>query len=412
MIDKDLTSDFFTKNRRRLQAETSSKLIVISANGLIQKSLDAAYPFKQDTNFWYLTGINTPDVVLVITSDEEFLIVPKLNSTRLAFDGSIDISDLIKLSGISKIVDQKAGWSLIRKDIAKRKQLATLLPAPVRIKQLDLFTQPARRALVTKIKRLNPNTTLEDLRLTIANMRAVKQPIEVTMIQKAIDITNQTLADVLSTRNLANYKNTYEIEAAISLGFRSRGANGHGFDPVIASGKSATILHYHEHDQKLKKGELIVVDVGSDYSFYTADISRTISFGQPSDRQMAVFEAVKYVQAQGFELIKSGVLIKDFEKQVETLIGEQLIKLGLIKKLDHGLIRHYYPHSCSHSMGLDAHDPADYTKPLVPGMVMTVEPGIYIPEESIGVRIEDDVLIQDDKPVVLSKSLPTALMLN
>ncbi len=410
-MDKDLTKDFFALNRRNLQKSIKSKLIVVSANGLIQKSLDAAYPFKQDTNFWYLTGINTPDIVLVINEDEEFLIVPKLNSARQAFDGSIDVTRLTKQSGITKIVDQKEGWDRIKNEVAKHKKLATLLPAPVRIKQLDLFTQPSRRALVSKVKRLAPYVTLEDLRPVITNMRVIKQPIELDLIQKAIDITNQTLTDVLSADKLASYKNTYEIEAAISLGFRSQGASGHGFDPIVASGKSATILHYHEHDQKMKKGELIVVDVGADYSFYSADISRTISYGQPTGRQMAVYNSVKYVQSEGFKLIKSGVLMKDFEKQIENLIGQELIKLGLIKKLDHDLIRHYYPHSCSHSLGIDPHDPADYTKPLVPGMVMAVEPGIYIPEESIGVRIEDDVLIQASQSIVLSSSLPTMLTL-
>jgi Xaa-Pro aminopeptidase len=409
MIDKNLTSDFFANNRRRLHNEADSKLIIITANGLLQKSLDAAFPFKQDTSFWYLTGISTPDVILVITEDSEFLIVPSLNNMRKVFDGSIDVDGLQKVSGIDHVVDEKEGWSLVKKIATKNKKVATLLPAPSRLKHYDFYTQPARRVLVTKIKRIIENLVVEDLRPLLSDMRAIKQPVEIMLIQKAIDITNQTLSAALAGNKLDKFNHSYEIEAAISLGFRSRGANGHGFEPIVASGKSATILHYHEHDQKLRKGELIVVDVGSDYSFYMADISRTISYGESSARQIQVFEAVKYVQTEAFKLIKAGVLIKDFEKQVETLIGEQLIDLGVIKKLDHKEIRRYYPHSCSHSLGIDPHDVYDYSKPLKPNMVMTVEPGIYLPDEAIGVRLEDDVLIQQGQSVVMSKSLPTTL---
>lgn len=410
-MDKSFTSDFFISNRRQLLSETKAVLIVITANGLVQKSGDTAYPFKQDTNFWYLCGVNEPDVVLVLSQTEEYLIVPKLNAMRQVFDGAINESEIAQTSGISQLLDEKAGWQKLKDLLERNNQVGTLMPNPSRIKHYDFYAQPARRHLVDKLKRLKAGLTFEDLRPTLARARMVKQPIEIAAIKKAIAITNDTLAEVLASSRLKGFQYAYQLEAAITEGFRSRGAQGHGFEPIVASGKSATVIHYLKNDQPLKDGQLIVIDVGSGYSFYSADITRTVSYSEPSSRQVDVFNAVKQVQTQAIALIKPGLNTKAFEKQVEKLIGQQLIKLGLIKTLDHKAIRHYYPHACSHSLGLDLHDTADYSRPLPLNMVMTVEPGIYIPEESIGVRIEDDVLITKGGCQVLSSSLPTSLRL-
>jgi Xaa-Pro aminopeptidase len=403
-------SSFFINNRQKLRAQSKSDLIIISANHLVQKSADLSYPFRQDSNFWYLTGINEPDITLVLYRDEEYLIVPKLNAMRQIFDGNIDNSELILGSGVKQILGEKEGWLKLEAQLNKTKSAATLLPSPIVVKPYGFYAQPARRTLVTRLKRLKSGLEFEDLRPVLARQRMAKQPEEVTVIKKAIEITNQTLSEVLESGRLAKYRHASQIETDILHGFKTRGASGHGFDPIVASGKYATTIHY-EGDQLLNKNELIVVDVGAEVEFYTADISRTVSYDKPSSREIEVFESVKYVQQEAIKLIKPGLDIKAYEIKVEQMIGQQLIKLRLIKKNDRKNVRHYYPHACSHSLGIDTHDSADYTEPLPINMVMTVEPGIYIPEEGIGVRIEDDVIITEEGSQVLSSSLPRSLVI-
>jgi Xaa-Pro aminopeptidase len=155
--------------------------------------------------------------------------------------------------------------------------------------------------------------------------------------------------------------------------------------------------------------ELIVIDIGAEVEHYAADITRTISLKTVSRRQRSVHEAVQEIQRQAIELLKPGVLMKDYEQNIEQLMGEKLRELGLIKSITHEAVRHYYPHATSHFLGLNVHDAGDYNRPLEPGVVLTVEPGIYIPEEGIGVRIEDDLLITPKGNKILSNKLSRQL---
>jgi Xaa-Pro aminopeptidase len=403
--------DFFLTNRQSLLKKTKADLIVVSANCMLQKSGDTTYPFIQDTNFWYLTGIDSPDVVLVLSNAGEFLITPNLSEYRQVFDGKINHSNLKRISGIDNIYNHSQGWTLLKNQLLENKNVAILFPNPVKLKVYDFYSQPARRVLRSKLIRINPKLTFEDLRPVLATMRMVKQPVEINQIKQAIKITNDTLEDVLNSTNLLNYKDSGQIEADISYGFRKRGASGDGFEPIIASGSNSTILHIQDSTKKLVAGDLIVVDVGAQYNKYSADISRTVIYGQPSSRQQAVYQAVKTVQASTFDLIKPGVLLKDIEAKVEYMLGQQLISLGVIKDTSRKSVRKYYTHAFSHSLGLDLHDVADYSQPLVKNMVITVEPGLYISEENIGIRIEDDVLVTDNGIEVLSKSLKTSLVI-
>jgi Xaa-Pro aminopeptidase len=237
----------------------------------------------------------------------------------------------------------------------------------------------------------------------------VKQPPEVAAIRHAIDITVDTMIETFVPDRLQQFGHEYELEAALTQGFRSRGARGHAFDPIVAGGKHAATIHNLKNDAPLKAHELIVVDVGAEASHYDADITRTVAFGTPTSRQQAVYDAVLEVQKLAFGRLKPGLTIKESEQQVEQDMGVVLKQLGLITGNDRASIRTYYPHACSHSLGLDPHDAADYSLPLAPGMVITVEPGIYIPEEGIGVRLEDDVLVTDSGIAILSDRLPRTL---
>ena len=409
-MQSHFTSDFFAANRARLrELFHGTAPIVITANGLLQRGGDSSFTFAQDANFWYLTGIDEPDLVLVLDRDKEYIIVPERSNSRQAFDGSIDDQDLMRRSGISHIYTEKAGWELLSNRLKKVKHVASLAPAPAYIDQYGLYTNPARAALLKRAKDYNAELEVLDLSLHMARMRMVKQPLELVAIQSAIDITLATIREVSKPTRLAKYKYEYEIEADISRGFRTRGAQGHSFAPIVASGARAVTLHNIANNGTLAADELLIMDIGAEVEHYAADITRTISLSQPSKRQQIVHASVLDVQQYATGLLKPGVLLHDFEQLVEQYMGEKLRELGLIKSISHDAVRAYYPHATSHYLGLNVHDAGEYDRPLEPGVVVTVEPGIYIPEESIGIRIEDDVLITEDGVKVLSGKLPGSL---
>ncbi len=407
------TSDFFAGNRERLrQLFTGTAPIIITAHGSLQRGSDEAYPFQQDTNFWYLTGINDPDIILVMDKGRDYLIVPTISDVQQIFDGGVDPDELTRISGITTIFQTKEGWKQLESRVKRVQHVATLAPPAAYIDVWGMYTNPARAALAKRLKGINEDLELLDLRSHLARMRMVKQEPELEALRKAIDITIDTLKDVTKPNKLSKYAFEYELEADITQGFRKRGAGGlagHAFTPIVASGKRACTMHNVQNDGPLSSDELIVLDVGADYGQYSADISRTVISGEPTRRQRAVHEAVLAVQEYGFSLLKPGVLMQEFEEQIVAYMGEKLRELGLIKTINEESVRAYFPHATSHFLGLNTHDAGDYQRPLEPGVVITVEPGIYIPEEGIGIRIEDDVLITQDGIEILTDRLPRRL---
>ena len=406
----EFTSDFFSGNRARLrELFTGTAPIVITANGMLQRSGDSTYAFQQDASFWYLTGIDEPNIVLVMDKNKEYLIVPFREGARAAFDGHIEPESLSRQSGIDTVLPEKEGWKQLDSRLQRVKHAATIAAPPLYIDAYSMFTNPARRRLMRRLKEQNADLELLDISEHIVRMRMVKQEPEIAPIQGAIDITIAALKDTLKPGKLTKYAHEYEIEAELSRGFRKRGARGHAFDPIVASGKNATTIHYLSNESPLSADELIVVDIGAELNHYAADITRTVALAAPSKRQIQILDAVEQVQAYAYSQLKPGVLLKDYEVRIEQYMGEKLRELGLIKSIETAAVREYYPHAASHHLGLNVHDVGDRNLPLEKGMVITVEPGIYIPEEGIGVRIEDDVLITEDGIKVLSHTLPTRL---
>lgn len=405
------TSEFFAGNRKRLrELFTGTAPIVLTANGLVQRQADAAFPFYQDPSFWYFTGCDDPDVVLVMDKDKEYLIVPARDATRVTFEGDVDDASLRRISGIEQILDGQEGWRRLGARLARAKHIATLPAAPNYIEHFDMYANPARRHLIHRMKLQNENLELLDISEHVTRLRMVKQPIEVEAIRAAIDVTGQGLKQIFRTLKRGTYEYEYEAEADLTRSFRKAGVRGHAFEPIVASGKRACTLHYLRNDGKLSTDELLLCDVGAEFDHYAADITRTVAIGTPSRRQQAVFDAVVEVHAYARSLLKPGTFMKEYEKQVEAFMGECLRELGLIKSIEPEAVRAFYPHATSHFLGLTAHDAGLYDQQLEPGMVLTVEPGIYIHEESLGIRIEDDVLITADGNQVLSSSLPVSLV--
>ncbi len=407
MVETNFGPDFFTANRLRLRALfTGTAPVVITAHGVLQRSGDTTFPFRQDSNFWYLTGINEPDVLLVIDKDREYLILPKRAPHQETFDGAIESAALTERSGIGMVLDQKIGWKQLAARLKRAKHVATLAAPPAYLNGHGFYTNPARSTLITRLKEVNPELELLDLRDHLTRLRMVKRPEELVAIKQAIAITTASIKTTMKRRTSFAYE--YEVEAALSQGFRRRGTY-HGYEPIVAGGQNACTLHYIANQSLLQSRDLLLIDVGAAVEHYSADITRTYALQPPTKRQLTVHAAVLEVQDFARGLLRPGVLMKEYEQQVAHFMGEKLRELGLIKSINEETIRQFYPHATSHFLGLDVHDVGDYLRPLEAGMVLTVEPGIYIPRERLGIRIEDDVLITAKGAQVLSKNLPRSL---
>jgi Xaa-Pro aminopeptidase len=411
MNKPEFSKDFFISNRQRLRELFSGTApIVITSNGVLQKTGDTNFPFEQDSSFWYLTGLDDPDLILVMDKGKEYLIVPQRSAIHDAFDGVINAELLTKKSGVKTILSESEGTKQLNGRLKKVKHVATLGAAPSYVASIGMYTNPARARLVARLKEANPSIKLLDLREHIARLRVIKQDIEILAIKQAIDITIDTLKEVSKPTKLSKYEFEYQLEADITAGFRSRGAQGHSFPPIVASGKQACVIHNMDNNAQMRSVDLVTLDVGAEVNHYAADITRTISLNRKaSSRQKAVHQAVLEVQNYAFGLLKSGALLRDNEQLIEAFMGEKLREIGLIKSITTESVRKFYPHSASHFLGLDVHDVGNYSEPLEAGMVVTCEPGIYIHKEGIGVRIEDDVLITSDGIEILSSSLPRLL---
>ncbi len=403
------TADFYRGNRQALRSRTDAKLIVIVAHAEVQSSADVAFTFRQDSSFRYLTGLGYPELLLVIDAErnEEYIIGPKtLDAIYDVFNGAFDEAAAKHLSGIKTMLSWREGWPKLVARAKQVKAIHTLAAPPKYISFYKMYSNPARGQFASRIKRAVPGVVFEDLRPTLAALRQIKQPPEVAAIQKAVDITADAFARMYAERD--RFTHEYNAQAWMEFTFRNQGGTGVAYDSIVAGGGRACTLHYVSNNEPLVNNELLLIDAGADYAHYAADITRTFALGASmSDRQSAVVQAVYEAQQALIPLFKPGASRRDIEHAAETKIGDALKRLGVISVASRANIRHYYPHALSHFLGLDVHDIGDYDAPLMPGMTMTVEPGIYIPEESIGVRIEDNILITDNGCTILSKAIPS-----
>ena len=230
----------------------------------------------------------------------------------------------------------------------------------------------------------------------------LKSPGELALLRRAIAITCD--AHRRAMRELRSGAYEYQVAALIEYEFRNRGASGWAFPSIVGSGPNSCILHYDRYDRRMADGDLLVMDIGAEYGYYAADVTRTVPVsGRFSERQRRIYQIVYQAQEAAFKIIRPGLPFRDVNRRAQEAVADGLIGLGLIREKSE--VGKYLPHGTSHGLGLDVHDEIA-TPVLRPGMVITVEPGIYLPEEALGVRIEDDVLVTEDGCEVLSGSLP------
>lgn len=402
VIDKS----FFTGNRERTYDALKGGLLVVPAYTQMQLTNDTAAPFVQEANFWYLTGIDYPDwwVFLDGKRRRAWLVAPTVAEHHQLFDGSLSYGDAIDISGIDDVIDRQAADSWLRQ-AARAHQLVHVIDVPQHAEYFGFTLNPAAKDVREKLQRIFAKVV--DFRLELARIRAIKQPVEIDAIQNAIDLTVKSFESVKS--KLDSYRYEYEVEADFTADFRRAGSDGHAYDPIVAGGPNACTLHYTRNNGRLKKGQLLLLDIGAKSHGYAADITRTYAYGKPSKRQQAVHDAVREAQQTIIGLIAPDTPIDEYHEMVDRVMQKALMDLKLIKSNDDENYRKYFPHAISHGLGIDVHDALGRPRSLLSGMVLTVEPGIYIPEEGIGVRIEDDILVTDSGFKNLSAKLPTGL---
>ncbi len=402
-----LDAKFFSGNRTSLRSLLKiDGVVMLTASGLVQRSGDSVYPFRQDSNFYYLTGLLDPDLILVMDlgSGDEFIILPNKSEAETTFGGEIYCDDLAKMSGIDTVYDYTNGWKTVNDLRMIRKNVYTVTAPPVRITHTDSFyTNGNRRRLMQKLKRAQPASPLCDIRAEFTKLRQVKQKPEIEAIRSAIACTTDGLRSASAQINQG--VTSYQLKAELDYVFARNGTE-HGFTPIVSSGKDTCVMHSTRLDKKVAEGDQVLFDIGAEHQLYCADISRTYFCGTPTPRQKEVYDAVLRVQRAAEKLIRPGVGWRDYVIAVDYIMGEELIKSGLITENTRKEVHKYFPHAISHSLGLDAHDPCDYTQPMQENMVLTIEPGIYIPEEGIGIRIEDDYIITKNGISNLSGSVP------
>lgn len=395
---------FFKSNRERLAQACPDELIMVTAYTQTQRSGDAAFKFEQEANFWWLTGIDEPDWQFIFDTkaNKSWLVAPAVDAVHVIFDGGLSPDAAKTHSGVDAVLSQSEAHAKLA-DYARRGVTVATLGRDPHAGHYNFALNPAlpklHRALTRQFGEVH------DLRPMLAKLRTIKQPDELEAMQAAIDVTIDAFTAIRA--GLAEFRHEYEIEAEFSHFFRRHGAAGHAYDPIVAAGEHACTLHYDTNSGIIGRNNLLLLDVGARHRHYAADITRTYAVGAPTARQVAIHGAVQQAQQQIIDLIMPGGSVKEYLQSSDEIMKQALASVGLMD--DTAAFHRYFPHAVSHGLGVDVHDSLGAPEVFAPGMVLTVEPGIYIPEEAIGVRIEDDILVTDTGNRNLSGRLSTDL---
>jgi Xaa-Pro aminopeptidase len=421
--------EFFAAHRVAFMEKMEGGIAISAAAPEIQRNDDAGYPYRQGSDFWYLTGFEEPEAVAILRpgapAGERFaLFVRPRDPAREIWTGHragvegararygadvafvIDSLDAVLgrwLSGAATVYwDDSADHPWAHESMRR---------------ELEAW---ARSDSTGARRILSATDILHELRL-------VKSGREIENLQRAIDVTGDAQRAAMAAIRPGMYE--HEVEALIEFVFRASGSQRVGFPTIVGSGPNATTLHYEENGRRMERGDLVVMDIGTEWNYYTADVTRTVPVdGRFSAEQGAIYEVVLDAQRAAFDRVRPGVGVRDVHAAAVRRITEGLVRLGLLRgtveeNLNTGAYRQFYMHGTSHWLGLDVHDVGSYAEPgtkdasraLRPGMVLTVEPGIYVREGTegvdpkwwnIGVRIEDDVLVTPDGHRVLSERIP------
>jgi len=414
---KAIDSTLFIENRQRLAKMLKpNSVAIVFSNDILPSNGDGTLPFKQNSDLFYLTGADQEETVLVLFPDahnqahKEILFVKETNAHIAVWEGAkLNKAQATATSGIQNIQ-----WT---------SQLPNLLNSIMAESELVYLNNNehlrASNEVETRQDRLNkqlkadfPLHSYARLAPILHQLRAIKHSVEIELMQEACNITEAGFRRLLAYTKPGVME--YELEAEfLHECIRSR-SRGFAYEPIVASGASACVLHYTENNRACKDGDVILLDVGAEYANYASDLSRSIPVnGRFTARQRAVYDAVLRVHRAAAKLLRPGVFLADYHKQVGLLMEKELVDLGLItlddiKNQDPNwpAYKKYFMHGTSHYIGLDVHDVGLWHKPISAGNAFTVEPGIYIPEEGLGIRLENDLIITNEGFIDLMTNIP------
>lgn len=397
-----MNTTFFQNNRQVFMNCLDGGIAVLAAYTSMQQSHDRAAQFTQEANFWYVTGIDQPNwrLILDASKGKSWLVYPDVSEVHAVFDGSLSPDDARKISGVDEVISQSEASDMLARFSQTHSVVHTIGDEP-HAEYYDFVQNPAQKSLWRQLA--GQFGDVRDCRLQLAKIRAIKQPAEIQAIKKAVKLTNEAFSLVKERLPTLTYE--YEVEAEFTYHFRRHGSY-HAYEPIVASGKNACTLHYDKNNDRLQKGGLLLLDIGASVDGYPADITRTYAVGVPTKRAAAVHHAVARAHNNIISMLRPGLSVMEYQERVDEIMKHELMTLDLIKSVDDEVAyRRYFPHAISHGLGVDVHDSLGRPTEFTSGMVLTVEPGIYIPEEEIGVRLEDDILITDSGHQNLSKAL-------
>lgn len=413
-----ISSQLFIKNRTKFVAQMKpNSIAVFNSNDIFTTGADSSLPFHQHRNIFYLSGVDQEESILILCPNakeperREVLFVKETNDHIAIWEGAkLTKAQATDTSGIKTVCWLDEFDSVFEQLMG---QVDTIYFNNNNHYRQAVEMETREDRFIKSVKTNYPNHNIENNFPIMENLRGVKEPEEIELIQTACDITEKGFRRVLNFVKPGVME--YEIEAEYAHEFLKNRSKGFAYTPIIGSGFNACVLHYIENNQRCNRGEMLLMDVGAEYANYSSDMTRTIPVsGRFTDRQKAVYQSVLNVKNEATKMLVPGTLWESYHKEVGKLMTSELLDLGLIDKAD---VQHedpkwpaykkYFMHGTSHHMGLDTHDFGALKTPMVANMVFTVEPGIYIPKENMGIRLEDDVVIQSNgKPLNLMRNIP------
>ncbi|MBS1620777.1 MAG: aminopeptidase P family protein [Bacteroidetes bacterium] len=412
-----ISPELFTKNRERfVKSMQKNSIAIFVSNDEVPVNGDALYPYKQNSDLFWLSGITQEDSMVVLFPDNpdpkyrEVLVLVRPNELKEKWDGKrLRSNEAQEMSGIKTIVWLDSLDGLLQPWIHLADSI--YLDSNENDRKASLIASREYRFIEEMKSRYPLHNYLRTARI-MKELRGIKTPQEIELMQQAIDITNNTFRRLLKFIKPGVME--YEIEAEIYHSFLSQKSTGPAYGSIIAGGDRARTLHYVSNNQECKDGELILMDFGAEYGSYCADLTRTVPVnGKFTRRQKTVYNACLHLHDYAKSLLKPGITIVDYTDKVGEEATQQFLKIGLLKKSEvknedpeNRAYRKYLYHGISHHLGIDVHDLGTRTEPLKPGMVLTVEPGIYIEEEKMGVRIENNVWITRNGNKDLMSKIP------
>ena len=413
-IDKQL----YIQNRAKfVQHMDSNSLAVFNSNDIYPVSADSTIPFQQHRDILYLSGVDQEESILVLFPDskneahKEVLFLKETSELIAVWEGEkLTKENAFEVSGIKTVYWLNQFPVMFKQMMAEANAVYVNTNEHLRA---NTEVQTREDRFIVKLKSDYPAHTTRKSAPIMHRIRSVKESIELDLMQKACKITESGIRRLLSFIQPGVWE--YEIEAELAHEFLRKRSNGFAYTPIIASGKNACVLHYIENNQVCLDGDIILLDIGAEYANYSSDLTRCIPVnGRFTARQRNVYNAVLHVKKEAEKLLVPGTMMAEYHKEVGLLMENQLLGLGLIDKTDiknqkaeWPAYKKYFMHGTSHFIGLDTHDVGLWNEPIQAGMVFTCEPGIYIPEEGLGIRLEDDLVVQaSGQPFNLMKDIP------